>query len=473
MNYAWQWDGYASCQQAYHPRCYRLLPSRWPSILEATNTYKDRGLTARADEGLTRRFICEVCTVRAQTGADIGDSNRRYLELERARLITTWNAQSDGGVRALAGQRRKLMEMDALLPVGCPKSLAKKFLPSWPEPSSLRTLSWHLLALSRTGGLGENGARAISSVKKFRSAYFNELRDLRIDDESLIAFEKRHICAPGSIPTESIGFAQFFKGLRVRHGEQTQQAWPMPRAIACAAELEFIKQAAAAKSPWARYLTALARLAHDMYFTFMLRGEEPFMVQLAVVEGNLFLDTPCPYCREHHLAFVLQEHTKANMTGQQFDLLSVPLTGAGLRMGDAARAVLKMRREVRCDSPLLFIQENGKRWTGDYFRKTHLEPVLRRLSTQGHWAMKNAPWDKAARGMNIKMYRRGGDTFYQTTGIGGDLIDLMGRWKVEKRKNMPREQRQRYSGFSCKHMVEITSAKPVGIFSAEREAQGR
>ena len=465
VNYAWAWDDYEACRTVFHPYCYRLMPSRWPTVLEVTNTYKTRGLTARPHDATIRRFVCEVCTVRAQIGEDISRDTKHYLELERARLITTWNAQADGGIRSLAGQRRVLLALDAALPDNCPRSLEGKFMPYWPNPTRLRTLAWHLLSLSRHGGQGENGARAMSSVKKFRAVYFNELRDLRIDDEALIAFEKRHVYAPNSIPTESIGFSQFFLGMRIRHGEQTQQAWPLPRSVALALESEFQRLASSAKSPWARYLTALARLAHDIYFTFILRGDEPFMIRHAAVRDNLFLESPCPFCGKLHVAFYLQERTKKNMTGQQFDLLSVPVTGVGLRIGDAVKQVLRAREQVRVRSPLLFVKEDGSRWDGNFFRKTYLEPALRKLAAQGHWGMKNAPWEKGGQAMNIRMYRRGGTTFYQTTPIGEDLLDLMGRWKPEVRNRMSGTMRQRYSGFSCKHMVFITSAEASGVFA--------
>ena len=153
------------------------------------------------------------------------------------------------------------------------------------------------------------------------------------------------------------------------------------------------------------------------------------------------------------------------MTGQQFDLLSVPVTGAGLRIGDAVQQALRARAEIRTTSPLLFIKENGTRWDGNFFKKTYLEPALRKLSAQGHWGMKNAPWDNTGRAMTIKMYRRGGTTFYQTTTIGEDLLDLMGRWKPSARNRMPGPQRQRYSGYSCKHMVHITAATTSEVFA--------
>ena len=120
----------------------------------------------------------------------------------------------------------------------------------------------------------------------------------------------------------------------------------MPRSVALALEAEFQRLAAGAKSPWARYLTALARLAHDVYFTFILRGDEPFMIRHSDVRDNRFLDSDCPFCNRKHVAFYLQERTKKNMTGQQFDLLSVPVTGTGLRIGGAVQQALAARSDA-------------------------------------------------------------------------------------------------------------------------------
>ena len=87
------------------------------------SSHADRGLAARRGDAEIRLFICELCRVRAYTGADITPESRPLLELERARTLTRFNELSDDSVAALASSRRLLARLDAQLPEGLAPAL--------------------------------------------------------------------------------------------------------------------------------------------------------------------------------------------------------------------------------------------------------------------------------------------------------------------------------------------------------------
>ena len=440
VNHSWSWKGFPPCRSAFHPRCYSVDPGRWPTVLPE-RTHADRGLAARAGDAVIRNnWVCELCVVRAQTGAEVTPESAPLLELQRASILTRWNDLSDSYVRDVALKAETLRRMDEKLPAGCVSSVGPRLMPPrWPEPSRMVTGRWHLLELARTGGKQDHGGRSMGSVLSYSTAMFNDMREAVVDDEAMIRFESKTLRVPGSMGTESLGHQLFVSGLRTRQGEMREQAWPMPASIARALEREFVMIFHKAKTNWARYQAALAVLANDAYFSLIFRGNEPFCIKALGFARELALESPCPWCKQRHVSFPVTERTKKDRHSRGFDMVCVPVTGAGLQVGEAARRALECRAAVPANSPYLFCKQDGTVWTSAFFRKEWLLPALRRLSVQGHPDLARFPWG-SVQGTTIRMYRRGGTKWLRSCDVSQPTLDLMGRWQAQPTK-MPNVMR--------------------------------
>lgn len=360
------------------------------------------------------------------------------------------------------------MRYDALLPAGCPRAI-EPYSKYWPKPSRVITVLWHILALSQEPGTGTDGFKSVSTLGKLRAAFFNALREERIDDFELIKFKEIHLHAPNSIPTESVGVALFHRGLKVRMGEHTVQAWAMPSSIARAIEADLERIYVRATGIWSRYYAAAARLAHVSMYTCILRGNEPWIQKFQAFVDALFVDgRTCPDCGGEHVGLCFDERTKTTATGRGFDLAMAPTTGAGLRAKEAALLVVELRAQLPTTSPYLYVLKSGKPWTSKDFWKEFAEPALFRLAQEGHGGMakaqvKSGRW-AVQRAMNIRVYRRGGRRFLGKAKVARTLTNLMGRWRM--RDSMPGEMEERYymesqdEPIDCSDLVAITEAKP-------------
>ena len=67
VNFGWSVNGYADCKSTYHPGCYCVPADVWRTVL-TKRSHARLGLAARTEDALTRKFICDVCGVRAQCG---------------------------------------------------------------------------------------------------------------------------------------------------------------------------------------------------------------------------------------------------------------------------------------------------------------------------------------------------------------------------------------------------------------------
>lgn len=424
---------------------------------------------ARLGDAEVRHFLCELCRLRAQGAVDeTSAASLMAMRLERLRLLTIWNAQADDTINGVGSATRRLRELDRELPEGVVPSLEPEFAPYWPEPKPQVSLAWHMLRLSREGGRGDHGERTVGSLKPLRGALFNQQRELALDNDAMIRLQGGHLQLPGSIVTESLGFEQFHSGLRVRMGEKSIQAWPMPASVALGLEelfVEYYISAQGAKAQWAKLYAAGAALANDIFFSCWLRGTEPWGIKLAAFERELYLDAPCPHCNKFHVGVPLTERTKNDPGGRGFDLLTAAVTGAGLRVGDAARRYLEIRRQLPTNSPYLFVREDGKQWDTKFFWGRYVMPGLRALSARGHPGVVGLPWDVQAR-LTIRVYRRGAEKFAKKAKVDNDLLDLMGRWRPKTAFKDPAIMRQRYYELDCADLYEVTAAKPPPMAAA-------
>ena len=124
------------------------------------------------------------------------------------------------------------------------------------------------------------------------------------------------------------------------------------------------------------------------------------------------------------------------------------------------------------DSPLLYVQPNGKEWTTTIFFKSFVEPVLRQLAVAQHPGLTklgftNGKWDNPLQ-IKITMYRRGVRKFLGRAGVDPDLVGLMARWAPKAQQRRPGKMSQLYydSGtagepIDCHDLVTITSARPA------------
>ena len=327
---------------------------------------------------------------------------------------------------------------------------------------------------SQTGGRQAGGSKAVSSLKPLRSAVFNNLREHVIDNPRIITMRDQgaHVYNEGAFSTESVGNAQFTKGLRSRMGTRGIKAWPMPSEIARQIEAELLQRYTAADGIWPKYYYAAAICAHVELYTALLRGNEPWLQKTEPVAKAQYFDANlCSDCGEEHVGIVVNERTKTEDRG--FDCCIAPITGARLHAKDAMKRLLRHRRQLPITSPWLFVLHSGKAWNNTHHMKIFVEPLLKQFCTQGHPGMTkvemvNGRWAQPQE-MTIRIYRRGGDTFLMNyCGIAGDLLNLMGRWRPEHANSEPGEQRLRYAvgnvegePVPCSVLVRITSTRPV------------
>ena len=427
-----------------------------------------RGLCARPADTVLRRFVCEVCRLRAQLGTEITEEYAFLLEIERARLITTWNAQTDGTASELAGNRKKMAKLDATMPPGA-RILRPLHEPFWPAAAPEVSLAWHMLRDSLVGGKGKDGVKAVSSVGKLRSAFFSDFREWNMDNFSLLNFRGgNHAMLPGSATTESLAFEQFHHGLRVRMGETCIRAFPMPPAVARSLERLFTSWSSQAadqrKGRWPAFYAAAARLAHVLYYTLGLRGTElwgveygPFVKAIRLDEAN-----PCPWCGRCHIGLPINVRTKKDptnkMSGRGFDLVSAPVTDAGLQVGEAAMRYLELRASLNIKSRLLFAKEGDKPWNTQFFWRNYVLPGLRTLSATGDRSVRHLPWSEP-RQWYIRVYRRGAHEFYVKSDANKDIKDMVFGWKPRSEPK-PGHISQVYYDIHCEDMVKLTSKKP-------------
>ena len=133
VNHCWSWHDFPACASAFHPGCYRIRRSRWPTVLPPSS-HKQLGLAARLADARIHEFICELCRVRAQTGSEVTAESRPLMELERVRILTRWTHHSDTTATGAASARLALQRLDVDLPKGCPTAVLQRFPPRWPRP---------------------------------------------------------------------------------------------------------------------------------------------------------------------------------------------------------------------------------------------------------------------------------------------------------------------------------------------------
>ena len=434
-------------------------------MLTAT-THREGGRGARAADARCRKFVCEVCRVRAQCGhAAEDEAGDRLRELERVRLLTLWAGSTDKTMSGVAGGVRKLAELDAALPSGCPAA-APPSRRTWPPPLRTITLQWHQLSIMRTGGRSESGMRTVGGLKSLRSAMFNLHREQQIDNPLTIRLaESKLMDAPGSAPTDSVGNEMFVRGLEATLGSRAVKADAMPPSVARAIERDLTLQRQSTRSAWGRYDLAAARLANVQLYSNFLRGDEPWKQKYSTFRRQPYLDQPCPTCGHNHALLTVDERWK--MSNRGFDLvLATPVTGAGLSSGRAVTEMLEARAEVArlltangTPSDHLFVKQDGKPWDNDYFFRGIVVPILRRLVTARHPG--TIGMDLAdSRRTTIRVYRRGGETFVKKANVDPDLVDLMGRWRPQQRTKEPAIMRQRYYSMTCEDGYLVTAAAP-------------
>lgn len=454
------------CGSVYHVKCYRCSEEDWPTVLTDATHKDSRGRCARRADAICRNFLCEVCRVRSMCGDEAeGSAGDRARELERVRLLTLWAASTNSTIEAVATGRRQLMRLDALLPRGCLPAVSP-FVPFWPLPRREITLEWHQLSLYPWGGHGEFGQRSVDTIKKLSGVLFNEHRERGMEASELIRLpNSKLLAAAGSSPTDSVLHEQFVRGLTTTLGTRANKAWPMPPAVARAIEAALMDGFNASRSVWGKYEAAMARLALVQMYSCFLRGNEPWKQKWKDFMVQPYLTAACPQCGHSHALLVIGERTKTSE--RPFTLaIATPVTGAGLQSLRAMQQALQMRAKVErllqargIRSEYLFVNEEGKVWTNDDFRKRFILPELRRLQVQRHPGLVGVNLSDA-RVTTIRMIRRGGEIFVKKAKVDPDLVDLMGRWRPKQQNREPTIMRQRYYEMTCEDCHLVTSARP-------------
>lgn len=455
---------FPSCRSVYHVECYRASETEWPTVLTAAS-HSTRGRGARVWDVRTRRFLCEICRVRAQCGHLAEDAaGDRARKLERLRIFTLWASSLDGTIKGIASARKRLVDLDAALPRGCPLTV-KPFAPFWPLPQQAISLQWHQLSLYTWGGMGEGGLRSAEGLKELRTAMFSEFRERAFEDPLCMASAGGLAHVDGAAPTDGVMNERFVRGLMNTLGGRCVQADPMPPSVARALERMYERMIDETRSVWGRYALAAAALANVLLYSCFLRGDEPWKIKYSSFQKQPYINDICPRCGHRHLVINIGERTKTSNV--EFDVVcAVPTTGAGLHSSRVAARAIRLRGQVGqllnaigLSSDDMFVREDGKRWANPDYWKEYGLPGLRQLQAQRHPGLTGIDL-KDVRRNTIRMYRRGGETFVMKTDVKPDLVDLMGRWRTQERERMPTIMRQRYYGMSCEDGYAVTSAAP-------------
>jgi hypothetical protein len=358
-----------------------------------TRLAHDRGLIAPNDCAAMRSFVCEACTVRSVTSAELDfEANTIVLlMLDRARLIDTMNHWTEGTLKTYRSKFNVLAAFQQDL--GVDPHPPHRLCPRPPHGPGI-TLQWAQLRYSLYPNdwhkRNADRARTITygTIRSLRSAASHIwLWDWLITEPDHITagFRDKPTLVARCNPTDELSYTYFADGQRRRIGDQ-----PKPSAVLLLSHILWIerhfetlyRQATTVASH-----TSIARAAVAFLVAYMawLRAKETFGIRWGDVEVVAPLHGASLGLPNGLGAILLKllEQTKSNQTAQADMALSY-VTASDMSLGLWLERLVFLVPVEQCSlDDLVIAHPDGRAWTSHYFRHTFLYPALLILRTSG------------------------------------------------------------------------------------------
>lgn len=369
------------CGTAYHTACFRAgLP------------FTSR---RRAGAGLTLPklkywpcFVCELCTVRAVLGRELGHPGDRWLlQLERMRLLDSLHNWADGTTRQYQGKLRQLRLFQQAHP-GLDVLSPGDFLAPARGPEI--GLMWAELDASvrplRTRGRSAKGTPVFTTVRQLRSAasQLHGWNLITTRPSGTLYFQDRRLLSGTVRPTDTASYELFSRGLQARMGDEAVPSTALLGRHIRGLDNLFDVQFRAATNGSTRESLALAGFANLLLWTSWLRGGELFNLRWEDV-GLIWPHEAPAYDLPANTGAILLSllpETKSSRS-LKADVLVAMRTATGLTIDRWLRRVLFFHDRTPDPSARVFQPHAGQPWDSHHYRTTFLYPGLEFLRTSG------------------------------------------------------------------------------------------
>ena len=362
-------------------------------------------------------FVCEPCNVRSHLGRWPSRDRDYYLcYLDRLLTIDEFHKDSanssDKGFMAL----RQMARWGAW--AGIPTMLAGCAGELRSMPIDHRQLGWFL----------EHKATTVryDTVRGYRSAVWNY-------------YQRMPGVHPGRGPTESVAFAHRLDGMMQRLGVRYTQNRVI-RTELLRALIQLLESDWERAAPSARLELCLANTAFHLYFTAGFRANEAFAATRGPVLESLVTEQEAAVRGvPPHVRWPCALQTKENRVSHTHVPISLhtcppcPLR-VGTWLARLFQAWAGLGTPVTAtDTRLVFVHPNGRRWTMQWFWKTHVQRRLFRLRDLQVGGL-SADADIGGYGSNSP--RRTWNTMAaaQPNPVSKDLRERQGRWRTHQRR---------------------------------------
>ena len=360
------------CHTVYHVRCFQAGPP-------FTTRLRDNKGLVLPTLSIWPRFVCELCTVRATIGRELGCKGDRWLlQLERMRVLDMmhhWASSTMGQYQSKLRAVRRFEQAHPGLNV-----LVSPPLSSPPCGPGIGAMWMELHASvqpSRRRGRRYGEFPSYGTVRQYRSAASQFLgwdEATRSPDRSY--FMHSTLLSGPVRSTDSAAYTYFARGLSVRMGDRSVPATALLHRHVQGLDMWFESLYHGAPPGGTRLSHAQAGLTNILLWLSWLRGGELFDIQWKDVdliwpgEGGS-LDLPLDLGA---VLLRLRPETKSSRT-RTADLAICMTTALGLDLGKWVRRALHETPDQAPHSPL-FLPIGGSRWDSRYYRTNYLYPGL-------------------------------------------------------------------------------------------------
>ena len=423
------------CGTTYHPHCIRAGPPF------TSRRKKQSGLVFPAITDWPN-YICELCTVRAVLGRELGHRGDTWLlQLERMRTLDMISHWSTDTTNLYQGKIRQVRRFEAAHP-GL-QVLRSTTLVAPPHGAEIPTMWAELdasVARLRARGRLPERTPVYGTIRQLRSAVSQyQAWDALISSPTGAYYDKKRLLLSPCRPTDSAGFTLFARGLSSRIGDS-----PLPSTALLGRHIRgldewmdshFLQATTGAE----RWRWAKAGTANLLLWLGWLRSAETFGLKRPDV--TIIPPDRGPY---HDLpdftgAVLLQlsPETKSNRVSNA-DVIIAFETVTGLQLGKWLTR-LDGTTPTHLAGDCLFTHPNGAPWDSYHYRMTYLYPGLYRLQGLGDRFLQGLGADLERKFWSLHCYRRGARTHCQRSfpGTGHKKASKVqvyehGRWRLSR-----------------------------------------
>ena len=414
--------------------------------------------------------MCELCTVRAVLGRELGHPGDRWLlQLERMRVLDSLHNWSTGTNQLYQSRIRQLRRFEAAHPGLCLFVPQDQLAPaSGPEIG----LMWALLHASVQPlvfrGRSSRTTPTFDTIRSLRSAASQVYGWDLISSNSGTDwyFQDRRLIQGSVRPTDSASFELFTRGMAARIGTQATPSTALLGRHIRGLDTYFNSQYLAAPAGISRYNLALAGFANLLLWLSWLRGGEAFSLtwsDVTIIWPHEGPQHDIPDGIGALLLRLLPETKSSRATTADVPIALRTVTGLDLHRW--LRRVLQEHRQAPVGHDRVFRSRDGHRWNSHTYRTQYLYPGLLYLRAAGDTFLQtigNVRGNSIPdRFYSIHSYRRGARTHSQRSNrhrlhrkATNPQVDEHARWRT-KRSSQP--LRIQYSEWTLYERLRITA----------------